>query len=273
MESPCMERADNMVKRSETGKETADVKLEHIPFIQELLANGKRLHFSLIDPDSQTPDRAGEIAGLCQVYGTDAIMVGGSTVKTREQVRDTIAAIKARSHLPTILFPNSAEAISENADYIFFMELMNSKEHKYRGGEQAKGAPLVKKWGIRPISMGYVVVSTSREPTTVERKVDLDVINEGDLDKALHYAGKAQGMGKSCVYFEAGSGAEKPVPDEMVRAVRTAIDIPLIIGGGIRDADTARDKIEAGADVIVTGTILERDGDSLEDIIKEIKSV
>ncbi|UCE74251.1 MAG: tryptophan synthase subunit alpha, partial [Methanomassiliicoccales archaeon] len=77
--------------------------------------------------------------------------------------------------------------------------------------------------------------------------------------------------GMSCVYYEAGSGAERPVSNEMIQAVRNNVDIPIIVGGGIRDGDTAKEKIDAGADVIVTGTIIEKDRNSIEDIVKKIR--
>ena len=240
--------------------------------IQELLQKNKKLHFSLIDPDSQTPKIAGEKAKLCEEYGTNAIMVGGSTVNDKNIVHDTIDSIKEKVKLPIILFPNSAKTIPENVDYIFFMMLLNSQEDKYLGEEQAKGASLIKKWGIKPISMGYIVVNTSKEPTTIERKVHLDKIQENDIEKATNYALISEMMGMNCVYFDAGSGAEKPVSNEMLKAIRETIKIPIILGGGIRDGDTAKEKLDAGADIIVSGTIIEKDASSLEEIIRKINS-
>jgi phosphoglycerol geranylgeranyltransferase len=81
----------------------------------------------------------------------------------------------------------------------------------------------------------------------------------------------AQYFGMQCVYLEAGSGAEKPIPDGMIRAVKEQLDIPVIVGGGIRDAKTARQKADAGADAIVTGTIGEQNHALVRDIIAAIK--
>jgi phosphoglycerol geranylgeranyltransferase len=237
------------------------------------LKKHKHLHFSLIDPASQTADKAGLMARLCELYGSDAIMVGGSTVRTRQQVHETVAHIKAKSKLPVILFPNSAEAISANSDYIFFMELLNSMDLRFRGGEQVKGAPLIKRFGLKTISMGYLVISTSKTPTTVERAAKLDKIGMQDIEKAIQYALYAEMIGMSCVYFEAGSGAEHPVPNEMIKAVRREVKMPLIVGGGIRTPEVAVEKIKAGADVVVTGTILENDSKTLEKIIKGIRGL
>lgn len=239
-------------------------------WIYELLKERPCLHFSLIDPENQTAQQAGEQALVCQQYGTHAIMVGGSTVSKRQKVHDTIKEIKKKVHIPVILFPNSAVAISRNADYVFFMELLNSLEYRYRGGEQLEGALLIKKWGIRPISMGYIVVSTSTKPTTLEKRTQLDAIYQKDIEKAVKYAVYAEMRGMSCVYLEAGSNAEYPVATNMVHAVSTSIDIPVIVGGGIKTADMAQEKIDAGARVIVNGTATEKNIKLIQQIIRRI---
>ena len=245
--------------------------LGRMGLIGDLLKIYSCLHFSLIDPENQTPLQAGERATLCQEYGTNAIMVGGSTVTKRQKVFGTIEEIKKKISIPIILFPNSAVAISRNADYVFFMELLNSLDYRYRGGEQLQGAILIKKWGIQPISMGYIVVSTSTKPTTLETKTKLDRIDQDDIEKAMKYAVYAEMRGMSCVYLEAGSNPEYPVGIEMIKAVREAITIPLIVGGGIRNPTLAKQRIEAGADVIVNGTATEKNIRLIKDIIQKIR--
>jgi phosphoglycerol geranylgeranyltransferase len=59
------------------------------------------------------------------------------------------------------------------------------------------------------------------------------------------------------IYLEGGSGAKDPVPPEMIQMVKKIIDIPLIVGGGIRTKAQALAASSAGADVIVTGNIIE----------------
>ncbi|MCD6512508.1 MAG: geranylgeranylglyceryl/heptaprenylglyceryl phosphate synthase [Thermoplasmata archaeon] len=230
-----------------------------------------RLHFSLIDPVNQTPEEAGEIAERCEQYGSDAIMVGGSTVKSREETYRTIEGIKKRSKLPVIIFPNSASMIAENADYILFMDLVNSLDYKYHKGEQLKGAKIVKKYGIKPIATAYIVISTSSKPTTVERKANLDRIGIDDIEKLIDYALYSEYIGFDVIYLEAGSNAERPVPDEMVRVVRKETSVPIMVGGGIKDGEAARRKIEAGASVVVTGSLLEENVEKLKEIIDAIK--
>ncbi|MBN2251055.1 MAG: geranylgeranylglyceryl/heptaprenylglyceryl phosphate synthase [Candidatus Altiarchaeota archaeon] len=240
-----------------------------------LLKKKKKLHFTLIDPDPKklkSPAEAGERAKACWNYGTDAIMIGGSTLEDKKFIRDCVREIKKRVDIPTIFFPNSADMIPKNTEYIFFMMLLNSRKRRFIIEEQMKGAVLVKNWNIKPVSLAYIVVSTSKEPTTVEKVCDLDRITEKDTEKAVDYALAAKYLNMECIYLEAGSGAEKPVPDDMIAAVKEAADIPVIAGGGIRDAETARAKTKAGADVIVSGTAGEEDCDKVGEIIKAIKS-
>lgn len=238
--------------------------------IKNWLKEKGKLHFTLIDPDKQSSEKAAKLANLCESFGTDAIMVGGSTIdqeitdKTTKEVKDSVK-------IPIILFPNSSNAISRFADYIFFMSMLNSKDRRFLIEEQLKGAPFIAKSKIKPIPLGYIVISTSKIPTTVERVGNPDKIFEKDVEKAVAYALAAKYFGFHCVYLEAGSGAEKPVPVEMVKEVKKNLDIPLIVGGGIRTPEAAKEIIKAGADVIVTGTIIERDPEIQKKIINTVK--
>lgn len=247
-------------------------------FIRDLLDKTKtKLHFTLIDPEEQTPEIAAKRVRLCASYGTDAIMIGGSTIKEKDKeiIDNTITAIKDSTEIPIIQFPNSADVISKNADYIFFMSLLNSKIDKYILSEQVKAAPIIRDLGIKPISLAYIVISTSKKPTTVEKIVgrkNLDIIKKNDIEKAVNYAIVAESFwGFRNIYLEAGSNAEKPVPNEMISAVRNSISIPIIVGGGIKDEKIAREKVDAGADVIVNGTATEEDCSKIKKIIESIK--
>lgn len=229
------------------------------------------LHFTLIDPEKQKPTEALKLASFAQKCGSDAIMVGGSTV-WGAVVDETVESLKEVLSIPVILFPSGAGGVCRHADYIFFMSLLNSRDSRFLVGEQVKAAPFLSKIGVKPIPMGYIVVSTSRKPTAVEVVGKVDRIGEKDAEKAVAYALTAQYFGMHCVYLEAGSGADKSVPDKLIREVKDELNIPLIVGGGIRDPKTARAKVKAGADVIVTGTIAEKDPEKLGDIIKAVKN-
>jgi len=119
--------------------------------------------------------------------------------------------------------------------------------------------------------MGYIIVAPGMKVGEVGQA---DVIPRDSPKTAVAYALAAQYLGMKYVYLEAGSGAPEPVPEEMIRAVRSAIDVPLLVGGGIRDAETAARVKGAGASIVVTGTVVE-EGHSmsrLQGIIEAIHS-
>lgn len=240
--------------------------------IEEWARGGNKLHFTLIDPDKQSPQDASQLAENAETWGSTAIMLGGSTVGGKI-VDTTCKSIKEKVSIPIILFPSGSAGVSGYADYIFFMSLLNSKNRRYLVEEQVNGSLFLKKIGITPIPMGYILISTSKSPTTVERIADPDIIKSDDIEKALAYALTTQYFGMHCVYLEAGSGAEKPVPTQMIQQIREELDIPLIVGGGIRDSDTAKNIAQSGADIVVTGSIGENDPKTLQMIIESLKNL
>jgi phosphoglycerol geranylgeranyltransferase len=220
------------------------------------LTKKKKLHFALLDPDKQKPAVAGQIACTVTEAGSSAIMVGGSTLLSQQQVDETCQAIKKNSDLPVILFPSGAKFLSKYADAVFFMSLLNSNNLGYVIREHVKGAPFVKSSGLEPISMGYVIVEPGM---TAGRIGEAELIQRHDLHTAVGYALAAEYLGMKFFYIEAGSGAPEPVPNEMIQAVKKHTTIPLFVGGGIRDPQTAKEKAYAGADIIITGTAIEKD--------------
>ncbi len=234
------------------------------------ISSKKKLHFSLLDPDKQNPKVAGEIARAVEEAGSSAIMVGGSTLVSQKQVDETVKAIKNQTKLPVILFPSGAKFLSKYADAVFFMSLLNSRNLGYVIREHVKGAPFIKHSGIEPISMGYVIV----EPGMTAGKIgEVDLVKKDDVETAVGYALASQYLGMDFFYLEAGSGSPTTVSNDMITAVKKNIDIPLIVGGGIKDAKTAREKAKAGADVLVTGTKLEEEKNLKKALINIIESI
>jgi phosphoglycerol geranylgeranyltransferase len=230
------------------------------------LVKKKPLHFSLLDPDKQEPRLAGKLAKLVTEAGSSAIMVGGSTLQTQSQVDATVRMIKQHSELPVVLFPSGARFLSQYADAVFFMSLLNSRNLDFVIREHVKGSSFVKESGLEPISMGYVIVEPGM---TVGKVGEADLIKREDVKTAVGYALAAQYLGMSFFYLEAGSGADHPISNDMITAVKKNLDIPVLVGGGIRDAETAYEKTQAGADIIITGTTLEKE-QNLKTKLKEI---
>lgn len=226
-------------------------------FVEDYLHRHLRhgpLHLTLIDPDRQEPKDAAAMAKAAAEAGSHAIMVGGSTPERAKIVDKTCKLVRKESGLPVILFPGSATQVSTHADAIWFMSLLNSRSRDYLVGEQVRGAPVIKRLDLETLPMGYIVVAPGG---TVGRVGQADLVAPHDHDTAIAYALAAQYFGMRFVYLEAGSGASEPVPPKMIQAVKAAIEIPLIVGGGLRTAEMAREAIESGADIIVTGTLVE----------------
>jgi len=241
--------------------------------LKKAMARDGAAHLTLIDPEKQEPKVAGEMAADAAWAGTDGIMVGGSTRAGGELLDRTILEIKKATKLPVILFPASEAGVSKHADAIFFMSMLNSRDPYFITGAQRLGAPLVKKFGLEPLPMAYILI----EPGGAAGRVGkADLIPRDKPELAATYALAAQHMGMRFVYLEAGSGADRPVPVEMVKAARDLIDVTLIVGGGIRTPDAAAERVKAGADIIVTGTIVEQARErkaKLKEIVKAIKTV
>jgi phosphoglycerol geranylgeranyltransferase len=232
------------------------------------------LHFTLIDPDKQMPEKAADIAERAEKLGSDAIMVGGSHPTQAMYLEECLKEIRKRVDLPIILFPSAHSGISAYADAVFFMSLLNSKSPQYIVEEQVKGSVLVKNYRLEPLSMAYLIVD-SGETTSAAWVGDVRPIPREKPEFAVGYALAAKFFGMRFIYLEAGSGAKHTVPEEMIKIVKESIgpETLLIVGGGIKDEKTAREKVKAGADIIVTGTLGEKEGDEhrLGEVIRAVR--
>lgn len=240
-------------------------------YLFDKIKNGT-IHMTLLDPDKQSAEEAGDLAAKMKAAGTDAIMIGGSTGVNSENLDATARAIKERSGLPTIYFPAGPQALSKEVDSIFFMSMVNSTDPYFLIRAQAKASIYVKKLGIEPISMGYIVIAPGMKVGEVGKA---DLVDQNDNEKAIGYALACEMLGMEFVYLEAGSGADKPVPATMITAVKKMITVPLIVGGGIKTPEAAKSARMAGADAIVTGTFVEkcRDDALIKSVIAASKGI
>ena len=223
-------------------------------------------HLTLIDPAKQLPAEAGKIASDAARAGTDGIMVGGSTRAVGKLLDETLLEVKRAVDLPVILFPPSEAGLNKRADAVFFMSMLNSRDPYFISGAQRKGAPIVKEFGLEPIPIAYLVVEPGGEAGRVGKA---DLIPRSRPEVAVAYALAAQYLGMRYVYLEAGSGAKQSVPVTMVKAVRKATDVKIIVGGGIKTPEAAAELVRAGADLVVTGTVVER----AEDRVKRVSEL
>ncbi|MFW9771847.1 MAG: geranylgeranylglyceryl/heptaprenylglyceryl phosphate synthase [Candidatus Heimdallarchaeota archaeon] len=250
------------------------MKMSTYAYIINRINNQGALHFSLIDPDpvKQSPKKAAKIAECAYEAGTDAILIGGSTVFDQRFVDETILAIKDKIDLPVIIFPGGITNISKEADAILFMSLLNSEDTNNIIGNQALASYTIKILNIEPISTAYLIIEPGGTAGWIGR-AKLLPRNKPKLTAAYSLA--AEMIGYKLLYLEAGSGSER-IPSETIQLCSSMLNIPIIVGGGVKNEDAARELIEAGANIIVMGTYLENNilhdnGMCLSSIIDEIK--
>jgi len=209
----------------------------------------------LIDPDKGSIEKLTELAKTCEKQEVDGLLIGGSLLLST-RFDELVKAIKKAVSIPVILFPGSSRQISAHADAILFMSLISGRNPQNLIGEQVMAAPVVRETGIEPISMGYMLVE-SGQTTSAEFISNTRPLPRNKPEIAVAHALAAEYLGMKLVYLEGGSGADHSVPEEMIQAVESVLSIPLIVGGGIRNADEAGRKVKAGASFIVTGNFFE----------------
>jgi phosphoglycerol geranylgeranyltransferase len=223
-------------------------------YLLDRIKKEKTIHMTLIDPEKVTPSIAYRLATDAESCDTSAIMVGGSTLVSGSHLDKIGKSLKEAVDIPIILFPNNITGITKYADAIWFMSLLNSSDPYFLMGAHVLGAPVIKKFGLEPIPLGYIIVGEGGTVSIVGKAIPIPY-NKPEL--AAAHALAAEYLGMRFVYLEAGSGVENPVPPEMIKAVKSITPLPLIVGGGIRTGEQVKDVVIAGANVIVTGNILE----------------
>lgn len=234
-------------------------------YLLNKIRRNRTIHLTLLDPEKTSPEEAAETSRDAEKAGTSAIMVGGSTITSTPQLEACVKAIKRTVKIPVILFPNNITGICGYADAVWFMSLLNSSDPYYIFGAHILGAPLIKRLKLEPIPLGYVILGEGGAASVMGRAFPIP-FDKPEL--AVAHALAAEYLGMRFVYLEGGSGVKKTVPPEMIRMVRSSINIPVIVGGGIRRAEQIEQIVKAGANIVVTGNITEADG--AKDILAEL---
>ena len=239
-------------------------------YINDELKKYKKICFALLD--SENYNDVSHIAKRVELLGASAILVGGSSAIDQLNLDRLVISIKSLISIPVILFPGNVTGVSPNADAILFSSLLNSEDPYFISGAQALGALLVKKYKIEPLPTGYIIIGENTTAWFVGRAKGIPF----EKNKiAVMYSLAAQYLGMRFVYLEAGSGVQKNISPEMVSSVRKYFDGLLIVGGGIKDPVVAKELTDAGADILVIGTLIEQDPDwenKFSNIISAIRS-
>jgi phosphoglycerol geranylgeranyltransferase len=231
----------------------------------ELLKNPKGGWILLIDPDKASPESVARRIELAHTYGASCLFVGGSQLN-EGSVEDCLSLCASLTELPKILFPGPDMPLSNLANGILFLSLISGRNPDLLIGQQVKAAPTVRRLKLEALPTAYILVA-GEQLTTAHKVSDTDSLAPNDIENAGALALAAKYMGMQFVYLDAGSGASHPVPSALIRAIRDAVDLPIIVGGGITKPEQLKEVKNAGANWVVIGTLAELNPNALQDLL------
>jgi len=217
---------------------------------------GKKKFAVLIDPDKYTLSSLKKLITLSEKSGVDYFFFGGSLL-TRDQQDRFIGLIKANSEIPVVLFPGNHFQINPKADGILFLSLISGRNPELLIGKNVIEAPYLKASKLEVIPTAYLLIDGGNR-TTVAYMSQTDPIPSEKSEIAVCTAMAGELLGMQLIYLDAGSGAKKPVPLNMIRQLKKVLSLPLIVGGGICSVAQAYSACRAGADVVVVGNAIEK---------------
>ncbi len=225
--------------------------------ILDIIGKKGAAYVVLIDPDFKNENNIEEIVFTANESDVDMIFIGGSLMmdsKHNKRVRN----IKKLSKIPIIFFPGNVSQLNNQYDAMLFMSVISGRNPHYLIGEQVISAPIVYDIGIETISTAYLIFNTGKS-TAVEFMSGTIPIPVDAVDIAIAHSLAAQFLGFKLLYLEAGSGAKKPISNKLVKNISKVVNIPIVVGGGIRTPEDAKNLVDSGASVIVTGGAIEQD--------------
>ncbi|MCF8234695.1 MAG: geranylgeranylglyceryl/heptaprenylglyceryl phosphate synthase [Bacteroidales bacterium] len=239
--------------------------------IVEKKAAGKKQFAVLVDPDKPDDKSIEKVARLGEKSGVDYFFVGGSLLTT-DSLDHCIKILKANSNIPVVLFPGNTLQMSGKADAFLYLSLISGRNAEMLIGRHVISAPYLKLSSLEVISTGYMLIDSGK-PTTVSYMSNSSPIPADKVDIAACTAMAGEMLGMKLIYMDAGSGAKNPVSAEMINMVRLHIEIPLIIGGGIKSAEKAIGNAKSGADLIVVGNSIESDPQLIPEISEALHAL
>jgi len=219
----------------------------------------------LIDPDKFSTSVALK-NGIAS--GVDFIFVGGSLL-SHGSLQRCVKTVKETTDIPLVLFPGSTDQIDPNADGILFLSLISGRNSDNLIGKHVISAPLLKKTSLEIIPTGYMLIDGGNSTSASYMSNTIPIPHAKD-DIAVCTAMAGEMLGLKLIYLDTGSGALKHVSTNMIQQVKKNINIPLIIGGGIKKPEKAYDLCIAGADILVIGTIAEQSPELISEIANAV---
>jgi len=233
--------------------------------LKNILSTKRCGTFALIDPDIKNDGGLAKAIDKINNSGFDSILVGGSLIQDNN-FDDRIKFIKKNTYLPVIIFPGSSRQLSGYADAILFLSLLSGRNPQYLIGEQVESAPIIHSLDLEPIPTGYILLESGIR-TSVEIMSNTIPLPMSKIDIILAHALAGQYLGNKFIFLDCGSGASNHASTAIIETLTSKLDIPIIVGGGIKNANSAKEIADAGACFIVIGTHIEN-GASIEELQK-----
>ncbi len=223
--------------------------------ILEKSADGKKQLAILVDPDKSEHDGLVKTAEMADATGVDFLFVGGSLL-TRDNMSVCIDLLKENGEVPVVIFPGSMLQVSANADALLLLSLISGRNPEMLIGHHVVAAPLIRNSGLEVIPTGYMLVESGKITSVMYMSNTLPIpFDKTDIAVCTAMAGEMLGL--QLIYLDAGRGAIHTIPMEVIRAVRQNIQVPLVVGGGIRTPEDALEAWDSGADLVVVGNAAE----------------
>lgn len=235
------------------------------PIYNKFIAAARKQFCVLIDPDKHDSISLKHfVEQLSRTNQVDYLLVGGSLLR-KQNFESTIHFLKAETDIPVIIFPGNTMQISASADAILLLSLISGRNADMLIGSHVLAAPLIKEAQLETIATGYMLIDGGQS-TAVQYMSNTFPIPSGKPEIAAATALAGEMLGMQLIYMDAGSGALFPISAQMIAAVKSEINIPLIVGGGIKDAKSVTAACKAGADIIVVGNLLEKKPEMMREL-------
>ena len=232
--------------------------------------SGKKAFAVLLDPDKLDSETLSDRIASLNSAEVDFIFVGGSLIST-ENMDMVLGELREKTSVPKIIFPGNGLHINDKADGILLLSLISGRNPEFLIGQHVISAPMLKRSGLEKIPTGYILVDGGK-PTTVSYISNTFPIPNNKPDVAAATAMAGEMLGLKVIYLDAGSGAQNPVNESIISAVKKHVDVPVIVGGGLNTIAKASNALAAGADMIVVGNAIESNPDFLLEISQLIAS-
>jgi putative glycerol-1-phosphate prenyltransferase len=240
------------------------------PILTKARATGKKLLAVLIDPDKARRENLQQLADYANDGEIDVFLWGGSLVNALQAEYYLKFLKESAGSTPVILFPGSVNQLDDQADALFLLSLISGRNPDMLIGRHVQVAVKIKRMGLETISTGYMLIDGGR-PTSVSYMSNTTPIPADKPPIAAATALAGEQLGLKLIYMDAGSGALNPVSSKVIKAVRREVELPIVVGGGIRTAARAAESLAAGADMIVVGNGLENDANWLPELAAAVR--